>query len=127
MCNNRIRTRDLLLEYDNHIMPPRPRAAGLGLVYPWENYNTSILEQQLFSIAMATGYTGTAIEFKTHFGEYLQKNEIIFSTLVDFPENGVYNKLYFDVDEKILYHWDRGYKPINTMIIADTIINGGEA
>jgi hypothetical protein len=37
--SNRARTRDLLLEYDRHIMPPRPRAAGLGLVYNWLNSN----------------------------------------------------------------------------------------
>lgn len=37
--SNRERTRDLLLEYDHHIMPPRPRAAGLGLVYTWLNSN----------------------------------------------------------------------------------------
>ena len=33
--NNRERTRDLLLEYDHLIMPPHPRAAGLGNIYPW--------------------------------------------------------------------------------------------
>ena len=32
-------TRDLLLEYDSVIMPPRPRAAGLAMVYPWLNSN----------------------------------------------------------------------------------------
>ena len=31
----RYRTRDLLLEYDKAIMPPRPRAAGLSNVYSW--------------------------------------------------------------------------------------------
>jgi len=38
--SNRVRTRDLLLEYDRMIMPPRPRAAGLGLIYTWLNGNT---------------------------------------------------------------------------------------
>jgi hypothetical protein len=37
--SNRERTRDLLLEYDLRIMPPRPRAAGLAMVYPWLNSN----------------------------------------------------------------------------------------
>jgi hypothetical protein len=37
--SNRTRTRDLLLEYDIRIMPPRPRAAGLAMVYPWLNSN----------------------------------------------------------------------------------------
>jgi len=38
--SNRERTRDLLLEYDRMIMPPRPRAAGLGLIYIWLESNT---------------------------------------------------------------------------------------
>jgi hypothetical protein len=37
--SNRERTRDLLLEYDFRIMPPRPRAAGLAMIYPWLNSN----------------------------------------------------------------------------------------
>jgi len=37
--SNRARTRDLLLEYDTHIMPPRPRAAGIGIIYPWLQSN----------------------------------------------------------------------------------------
>ena len=39
--SNRARTRDLLLEYDIHIMPPRPRAAGLAMIYPWLNSDNS--------------------------------------------------------------------------------------
>jgi len=31
----RYRTRDLLLEYDNKIVPPKPRIAGLNTVYSW--------------------------------------------------------------------------------------------
>jgi len=37
--SNRERTRDLLLEYDVRIMPPRPRQAGLAMIYPWLNSN----------------------------------------------------------------------------------------
>ena len=37
--SNRERTRDLLLEYDIAIMPPRPRAAGLSMIYTWLNSN----------------------------------------------------------------------------------------
>ena len=33
--SERRRTRDLLLEYDKAIMPPRPRVAGLSNVYSW--------------------------------------------------------------------------------------------
>jgi len=35
--------------------------------------------------------------------------------------------LYFDLNEKILYYWDGEYIPVNAMLIADTIVNGGDA
>lgn len=157
MFDNRRRTRDLLLEYDIRIMPPRPRAAGLGLiyswlnsntpstdtiysvpipetsefsvVYPWESIGLSILSDQIFILASNSGYTGTREEFHRYFGTYLEKNrqEILFETFDNFPERGSHDMLYFDLDEKILYYWDQEYIPVNAMLIADTILNGGEA
>ena len=41
MNSQRRATRDLLLEYDSVIMPPRPRAAGLAMIYPWLNSNSA--------------------------------------------------------------------------------------
>ena len=39
-----------------------------------------------------------------------------------------YEKLYFDLDDKILYYWSgTEYTPVNAMLIAHTILNGGEA
>ena len=97
--SNRERTRDLLLEYDIRIMPPRPRAAGLAMVYPWLNSNTeepgwvnippipntpefqvvypwesiglSILGDQIYMLAAQSGYNGTREEFHRYFGSYL--------------------------------------------------------
>lgn len=155
--SNRRRTRDLLLEYDHRIMPPRPRAAGLGLiytwlnsntpntdtiysvpipetdefsiVYPWESIGLSILSDQIFILASNSGYTGTREEFHHYFGTYLENNrqEILFEEYNNFPQVGVTNMLYFDLNEKILYYWDNEYIPVNAMLIADTIVNGGEA
>jgi hypothetical protein len=34
--------------------------------------------------------------------------------------------LYFDLNEKILYYWDNAYIPVNAMLIAHTILDGGE-
>ena len=127
MCKERWRTRDLLLEYDPHIMPPRPRAAGLGIIYPWENTNMSILVQQLFTLAASSGFNGTENDFKEHFGAFLTSKQILFDTFDNFPETGEENYLYFDMDEKILYYWDNEYIPVNAMLIANTIIEGGEA
>ena len=110
--SNRERTRDLLLEYDIHIMPPRPRAAGLSMiytwlnsnipnsdpiysvpipetaefsvVYPWESVGLSILSDQIFILASNSGYTGTREEFHHYFGSYLENNrqEILFEHMI---------------------------------------------
>lgn len=157
MFDNRRRTRDLLLEYDRAIMPPRPRAAGLGLIYSWLNSNTpstdiiynvpvpstaefsvvypwetlglSLLSDQIFVLASNSGYTGTREEFHRYFGTYLERNrqEILFETFNNFPQVGSSEMLYFDLDEKILYYWDQEYIPVNAMLIANTLIDGGEA
>ena len=155
--SNRERTRDLLLEYDIRIIPPRPRQAGLAMVYPWLNSNyeegngwvippipnteefsvvypwesigLSILGDQIYMLAANSGYTGTREEFHHYFGSYLEVNrwEILFEEFENFPEEGERNKLYFDLNDKILYYWDnQGYTPVNAMLIAHTILNGGE-
>lgn len=154
--SNRARTRDLLLEYDRMIMPPRPRAAGLGLiytwlesntpstdviyhvpvpqtaefsiVYPWESIGLSMLGDQIYILASRSGYTGTREEFHKYFGVYLENNrqEILFEEYNNFPQVGSTEMLYFDLNEKILYYWDNEYIPVNAMLIAHTILNGGE-
>lgn len=123
----RHRTRDLLLEYDINIMPPHPHTAGLSIIYPWENTSISNLLKQLFIIASRSGFSGTEDNFKAHFGAYLSNKEIIFDNFINFPIVGEEDKLYFDLDEKILYYWDMEYIPVNAMLIANTTINGGEA
>lgn len=154
--SNRERTRDLLLEYDIRIMPPRPRAAGLSMiytwlhgntpnsdpiysvpipetaefsiVYPWESVGLSILSDQIFILASRSGYNGTREEFHRYFGSYLESNrqEILFEEYNNFPQVGTADMLYFDLNEKILYYWDNEYIPVNAMLIANTVLNGGE-
>ena len=155
--SNRERTRDLLLEYDVHIMPPRPRAAGLAMVYPWLNSNAedpgwtnippipstpefqvvypwesvglSILGDQIYMLAAQSGYSGTREEFHHYFGSYLERNswEILFEYYNNFPQVGSKDKLYFDLGENILYYWNNEYIPVNAMLITNTILEGGEA
>lgn len=138
-------------------MPPRPRAAGLGLiytwldtntpntdviytvpipktaefsiVYPWESIGLNMLGDQIYILASRSGYTGTREEFHKYFGTYLEQNrqEILFEHFENFPEQGSAEMLYFDLDAKILYYWDKEYIPINAMLIARTILNGGGA
>ena len=151
----RYRTRDLLLEYDTNIMPPHPRAGGisvvypwgssvwdnvvdmsipntphtttLSMIYPWENTSLNILSHQLFLLAVMNGFNGTEEDFKELFTSYVGARSIMFAKYSDFPEVGIDSKLYFDLEEKILYYWDNDYIPVNAMIIANTILNGGEA
>ena len=157
MNSHRRATRDLLLEYDSNIMPPHPRAAGLNyvynwldsntapdetygvppmpttsemhMIYPWENTNLGILSSQLYALAANSGYTGTQQQFNTYFGYYLEHSdkEILFDTFGNFPQVGSANMLYFDLNDKILYYWDNEYIPANAMLIANTILEGGEA
>lgn len=154
--SSRARTRDLLLEYDVHIMPPRPRAAGLAMiypwlqsnyvdggwvtipipetdefasVYPWESIGLNMLGDQIYLLAANSGYHGTREEFHRFFGTYLETNkwEIVFDVFENFPEIGESDKLYFDLNEKILYYWNNEYIPVNAMLITDTILQGGDA
>ena len=157
MNSQRRATRDLLLEYDSSIMPPHPRTAGLNyiynwldsneapdetygvppmpttsdmhMIYPWESTNLGILSNQLYTLAASSGYTGTKQEFNTYFGYYLEHSdkEIFFDNYNNFPQVGSTNMLYFDLNNKILYYWDNEYIPANAMLIANTILEGGEA
>lgn len=151
----RYRTRDLLLEYDTNIMPPHPRAGGisvvypwgssvwdnvidmsipnhshtttLAMVYPWENTSLNILNHQLYLLAVANGFDGTEEDFKELFTMYVGPRSIMFARYTDFPAEGITSKLYFDLEEKILYYWDDEYIPVNAMLITNTNLNGGEA
>lgn len=150
----RHRTRDLLLEYDRAIMPPKPRAAGLSniyswgstpldnlngeeppipgqkdisIIYPWENTSLSIFSHQLYRVAIINGFIGTESEFLDRFVNYVSDKQIVFETFTNFPQYGSLSKLYFDTNEKILYYWDNEYIPVNAMLIANTTLEGGEA
>ncbi len=124
----RHRTRDRLLDYDAAIMPPHPVSAGLAMVYPWENTALSILEKQLFTIAIASGYTGTQNDFNTSFGSYLSTRSIHFAPYDEFPEIGETDTLYFDSNTGTIYYYtDATYKPASTLPIVNTILYGGGA
>ena len=150
----RYRTRDLLLEYDKAIMPPRPRAAGLSnvyswgstiltdegtldapipiqknisLIYPWENTSLTIFSNQLYKVAVVNGFIGTEKDFLDRFVNYVSDKQIIFENYSEFPQYGSSSKQYFDLEEKILYYWEGEYIPVNAMLIANTTIEGGEA
>ena len=79
------------------IMPEQP--AKLKVVYPWETTNLLILCQQLFELAVKTGYHGTFEEFKAHFGEYLESGD----SIIDYDEyTGQYQVTPLPYVEQIL-------------------------
>lgn len=128
MYLGRRETRDLLLEYDRSICPPRPRAAGLPIVYPWENISLTIFAKQLYQMAANSGFDGDEQTFINNFGAFLGGRQILYANFNDFPQQGENEKLYFALDEKILYYWSQdGYKPVKTTLIDDTIIYSGDA
>lgn len=129
MCRERKRTRDLLLDYDSTgiCRIPRPRTAGLAMVYPWENIALSTLLKQLYVLAADSGFSGTEQEFSEKFGSYFEGKQIIYANYDSFPEEGETDKFYFDLTDKILYYWDNEYIPVNAMLIAGTILNAGDS
>lgn len=100
------------------------------MVYPWESIGLNILGDQIYMLAAKSGYGGTREEFHRFFGSYLEQNrwEIIFDIFSNFPLPGERDKLYFDLNEHILYYFDGdGYTPVNAMLITNTILEGGGA
>ena len=75
-------------------------------------------------LAAQSGYHGTREEFHHYFGSYLESNdwEILFETYDNFPQTGRQDKLYFDLNERILYYWNNEYIPVNAMLITNTIL-----
>lgn len=86
-----------------------------------------MLNHQLYLVAVMNGFNGSEEDFHDIFSSFLGQYNVIFSTFNNFPEIGLEDKLYFDLEEKILYYWDTKYLPVNAMLITNTILNGGEA
>lgn len=95
----RWRTRDRLLEYNTDIMPPSPRAAGLNIIYPWENVNLNVFDAELLTLAREHGFDDNA----TTLWNVLLNNNVHVGTLDTFPEDGDTNTLYYDSDTGIIY------------------------
>lgn len=101
MCKERWRTRDLLLKYGSHDLIPNPSAEGLGIIYPWENINLSILEDYFYKIAFKNGYQDT----KEKFWQRFTHGSVVFGTADTFPAIGDERTLYFDQNTEVLYYF----------------------
>lgn len=54
------------------ILPPDPQHAVLKRIYPWDEYNITLVMQWLFAQARKTGFTGTYEDFKLRYGLYIE-------------------------------------------------------
>lgn len=57
-------------------LPPDPQNAALKRVYPWDEYNKTLVMRWLYAQAKATGFTASFEEFKVRYGSYLEATEI---------------------------------------------------
>jgi len=51
------------------MQPPNP---SLPKIYPWDEYNVTLVMQWLFAQASKTGFTGTFDDFKLRYGAYVE-------------------------------------------------------
>lgn len=109
----RYRTRDRLLEYDFNIYPAVTHTAGLSMVYPWENMELSVLQKQIYQIALNNGYQ----EGEDSFWKKFSRDCIVFGTIDTFPIPGDEKNLYFDTNTNILYYYKVSSEPVNSALL----------
>lgn len=56
----------------NYKLPPDPQHATLKRIYPWDEYDITLVMQWLFAQAAKTGFTGTYEDFKQRYGAYIE-------------------------------------------------------
>ena len=75
----------------NYKLPPDPQHAVLKRIYPWDEYNKTLVMQWLYAQAQATGFHGTLEDFKLRYGSYIEAADP--NDIYDLIENyvGAYN------------------------------------
>lgn len=53
-------------------LPPDPQNAILKRIYPWDQYNKTLVIQWLYAQAKETGFRGTIEDFKQRYGAYVE-------------------------------------------------------
>ena len=72
----------------NGALPPKP--AVLKRIYPWDEYDVTLVMQWLFAQAQKTGFIGTYEDFKQRYGAYIEAQDP--QDIYDLIEN--YNGIY---------------------------------
>lgn len=56
----------------NNLLPPNSQHVTLSRIYPWENYNTTLVLEWLYNQAKQTGFVGTYEDFKLRYGTFVE-------------------------------------------------------
>ena len=56
----------------NYQLPPDPTNAVLKRIYPWDEYDITLVMQWLYAQAKKTGFIGTLEDFKLRYGSYVE-------------------------------------------------------
>ena len=59
----------------NYNLPPDPTNAVLKRIYPWDEYDITLVMQWLYAQAKKTGFIGTLEDFKLRYGAYVEAQD----------------------------------------------------
>ena len=59
----------------NYNLPPDPQNAVLKRIYPWDEYDVTLVMQWLFTQAKKTGFVGTFDDFKLRYGAFIEATD----------------------------------------------------
>lgn len=101
-------------------LPPDPQHAVLKKIYPWDEYNKTLVMQWLYAQARDTGFTGTLEDFKQRYGAYVESTDP--QDIYDLIENytGTYRITPLVSIEQVLHTKN---KVLNQDIIIEQIPN----
>lgn len=102
-------------------VPPDPTNAILKRIYPWDQYNTTLVMTWLYEQAHRTGFTGTFEDFKQRYGAYIESADP--ADIYDLIDNytGTYHITPLASIEQVLQTKN---KILNENIIIDPIPDG---
>ena len=69
----------------NYNLPPDPQHAVLKRIYPWDEYDITLVMSWLYAQAQKTGFTGTFEDFKQRYGTYIEATDP--KTIYDLIDN----------------------------------------
>ena len=59
----------------NYNLPPDPQNAVLKRIYPWDEYDLTLVMQWLYAQAKKTGFVGGFEDFKLRYGAYVEATD----------------------------------------------------